>query len=317
MKYLAILALAACSSKPPPPAAPPFVVTGTVKSLTSGTAVSCATPLTVKLYDVVSFLIEPGSAKALATCTTDANATYTCSSTTLGGASTALIALIDDSDNSEGDCISTTVAIAAVCNPTCATSAAGKDGTLSGDELAPQLVPPAHFLDTVEAAAPDATLGSLVDSGAVLNLVIDDQRAPRADAYPWLPLACDSTLGCRTLVLGADGAPLTAPVTDAAGTWLAQVVAKDASSTPQPVQIDLSKASDAGQGYGAIDCSNAPVCYQPLPAKPLRAGELGAGVSGVVTINFVTEAQPTNGVCPINAAATAAGNSARASCPSR
>lgn len=318
MRYVAVVLLVACGSKKAAaPVTPPFVVTGTVKSLSTGQAVSCATPLTVKLYDVASFLIEPGAAKALATCTTDASANYTCSSTTLGSASTALIALIDDADNTKGDCISPTVTIAALCDPTCATSTAGKDGTLSGDDLAPQLVPPAHYLAALEAAAADSTLGSLVDSGAILNIVLDNQRVPRADAQPWLPLPCDSTLGCRAVILGSDGAPSAAKLTDAAGTWLAQVVAKNAQGAPAPVQIDLIHASDAGQGYGAVDCSATPVCYQPLPAKPLRTGELGAGIDGVVTVSFVTETHPKDGVCPINAAATAAGNSARAACPSR
>ena len=311
MKYVVLISLVACGAKKVVPPAPPFVISGTIQSLSTGAAVSCATPLTVKLYDVTSFLLEPGSAPALATCNTDASASFTCSDPRLGDVSTAVIALIDDADNAKGDCIATTVTIAAGCSPTCAKSTAGADGTLTGADLAPIFVPPAHFLESIDAAAPSASLGSLVDSGAILNLVVDKQGMPLANALPWLPVACDAKLDCRAVILTANG-PLATGVTDRTGLWLAQVVSKNHTSA---VQIDITDPTNAANGYGAVDCSATPVCYQPLPGKPLRSGELGAAISGVVTMNFVTETAAINGVCPVNAAATKAGDGARVACP--
>ena len=233
---LSLVFALSCGNSKPVIKAPPFKISGTISSLTTHSALACPS-VQVKIYGAVPFLLAPSAAKPLATCPVDATTgAFSCSGDDLGGAAQAVVALVDNTDPNATPCVSPTVGLVAACDPTCATSKGGADGELSGDELFPMFAAPAGLLQGLEAAIPSAKLGSLVETGAVLNLVVDDKSHPVAGAKPWLPIPCNTPdparagtnlLQCRSVIIGADGHPTAAALTDASGTWLAQVTQHD------------------------------------------------------------------------------------------
>lgn len=293
-------------------------VVGQLRDLVTQQPLACTGPVTVKIFDVESFLLSPRTAVPAATCPSDNAGNFTCSGAGIGSAPQALVMLAEDPS---GACISPTVAVVAACDPTCAQSDAGKDNVLSGADLQPLLMAPAHLLANLEATAPAPELGSLVDTGAVLNLVVDRAQHPFVNAKPWLPANCNAAdpkggtlLQCRSVILANDGSAESHALTDTSGLFLAQVT-KHTAGALADVTIDISTVGDAIAGYGAFDCSGGSGCFAPLPSLPFRTDELGTGIKGVVTLNVVVPESAKNGACDLATHAIAAGQSAEATCP--
>ncbi len=358
MKYtcLALSLLLACAKKADAPAPSTVVtVTGTLRNLFHPTAdglapatstelaAFCDTTLAlqVKIYNVLTFTLSPSAANPVTTClVSPTDGTFSCPNLDQSQDTIAMTAIFDDVDNSKSDCIIATSSILIPCsltnfqdptNTLCGSGHALDDHIIDEKETLSASVIAKKIFDGFDAqlAADPATIGPLSTSGGILSAVVDAKGNPVADALPYLPLTCQSSLTCRALIVALDdnGAPtldLTAQKTNALGMWLAQVEQKDASGNLTPVKADVNSLQEPRQGYGATDCSGAtpPACFSPFPSEPISAGERpadasGAASSAVVSLSIVTQtAADATGQCPVAADLVKAGASTTSlNCP--
>ncbi len=325
MKNLSLLLLVACSSSTPKATTSSDVfvtLNGAAHNVfgpdptnnavtTASLAGTCTPNLKVSLFDGTTLLLQPLGTQPLTTCdVSPSDGTFSCAKLDVSSA-LAIVALIDDADNSVSDCVAPTFSVVMLCaTGSCKTEAFAKTGTAKeGDvDILPALVVPSALVSSIDTqlASP---LGHVLDSGLILSLVLDANLQPVAGALPNMPQHCAAggDLSCLSYIENPDttlglAVDPSAKLTNALGSYFVQAVHKDAAGDPDPVPFVTADNSAYAEEWGALDCSGAttPVCFSGSALPPFRKGELAPGSGGAITVVYDTVvAAPTGGVCPL------------------